>query len=137
MPTISRLFVKISLVWLALALVAGAIMTFGGAQFLPILLPTHVHMFVVGWVTHMIVGVALWLFPKASKANPRGAEWLSWFALGGLSVGLLLRTVAEPARVFWPNDVWLWLLVVSAVLQWLGGMAFVINIWPRVKGKPS
>lgn len=126
---------KVSLVWLALALTAGGIMTFAGPQFLPILLPTHVHMFVVGWVTHMIVGVAIWLFPKASKDHPRGNLTFAWVALFGLSMGLVLRSIAEPAQVFWPHDAWLALLVASAILQWVGGVAFVANIWPRVKRK--
>lgn len=135
MPKISRVFVKLSLVWLFAALAVGAFMTFGDRAMLPALLPTHLHMFVVGWVTHMIVGVALWLFPKASKERPRGSDALSWAALGGLSLGLLLRAIAEPARLFWPGEAWNAALVISAFLQWLGGIAFVINIWPRVKGK--
>lgn len=135
MPTLSRIYIKVSLIWLALALGAGAIMTFGGPQFLPVLLPTHVHMFVVGWVTHMIIGVAIWLFPKYSRESPRGHEWLGWAALIGLSLGLVLRSIAEPARVFWPGSMWGPMLVASALLQWAGGMLFVINIWPRIKGK--
>lgn len=135
MPRISRVFIKMSLIWLLAALVAKSAMTLGSEQWAPVLLPTHLHMFVVGWVTHMIIGVALWLFPKHTKESPRGNESLSWLSLVGLSLGLLLRTLAEPGRIFAPNDLWDYALVASAVLQWIGGMAFVINIWPRTKGK--
>ena len=135
MPTVSRAFVKVSIVWLFAALFVGMFMTFGDVAMIPALLPTHLHMFVVGWVTHMIIGVAIWLFPKASKERPRGSDALSWAALAGLSLGLLLRAIAEPARLFWPADAWNTALVISAIMQWLGGLAFVVNTWPRVKGK--
>lgn len=29
---------------------------------------TYVHLFVVGWLTPLIFGVALWLFPKMSES---------------------------------------------------------------------
>lgn len=135
MPKISRIFVKVSFVWLALALLSGAGMAFGGRAWLAVLLPTYVHLFVVGWVTQMIIGVALWLFPKYTKERPRGRPSLNWVALSCLNLGLVLRAVAEPGPAITPSETWSVLLVISAVLQWVGGMAFVVNIWPRVKGR--
>jgi len=103
---------------------------------LALLLPTHLHLFVVGWVTHMIFGVALWLFPKHTKEKPRGSDVLSWTTLATLNLGLVLRALAEPAPLYLPGVGWEPALVVSAVLQWVGGVAFAINIWPRIKGSP-
>lgn len=137
MPTISRIFLKVALIWFLAALVTGALMAFGGPRWLAILLPTYLHLFVVGWVTQMIVGVAIWLFPKYSKERPRGWETLSWVTLIALNVGLLLRAIAEPGPMWTTSDWWAPMLVVSAILQWLGGVAFVVNIWPRVKGRKS
>jgi hypothetical protein len=46
------------------------------------------------------------------------------FAL--FQAGLLLRIVAEPLQAGG-------LLVLSAVSQWLAGVGFIANTWPRVK----
>jgi hypothetical protein len=134
MPKVSRFFVKVSFLWLVLALISGAGMAFGGPRWLAILLPTYIHIFVVGWVTQMIIGVAIWLFPKQSRETPRGRSALNWTAFWGLNLGLVLRVVAEPGPMLAPASAWSGLLVISALLQWVGGMAFVGNIWPRVKG---
>jgi hypothetical protein len=42
--------------------------------------------------------------------------------------------VAEPwSTAYAPTTIWDWTLMVSAVLQTVGGLAFVAAIWPRVK----
>lgn len=138
MPTVSRLFLKFGLVYFIAALACGVAMAWAGGAWGAILLPTYLHLFVVGWLTQIIIGVALWLFPKWTKAQPRGREWLSWTALVTLNVGLLVRVVAEPGQALFDAS---WqptlsvLLVVSAALQWVGGMAFLVNIWGRIKVK--
>jgi hypothetical protein len=73
---------------------------------------------------------------KYSKERPRGSETLGWAIYGLLNAGLLLRVVSEPLNSMQPAAVWGWLLVVSAGLQWLAGMGFVANTWPRVHGGP-
>jgi hypothetical protein len=136
MPTVSRIFIKASLVYLVAALVSGVAMHVPLWPKLAVLFPTYVHLFVVGWLTQLIFGVALWLFPKKSREQPRGWEWLSWVCFGTMNAGLLMRAVAEPGIVFaGMPDLFGWLLVASAVLQWLGAIAFVVNIWPRIKGR--
>ncbi len=142
MPTVSRLFLKLGLIYFVAALGCGIAMAWAGASWEVALLPTYLHLFVVGWITQIIIGVALWLFPKWTKEQPRGREWLSWVALVCLNVGLLVRAVAEPGLLLggsqagW-HTAWSAGLIVSAVLQWVGGMAFLVNIWGRIKGKRS
>lgn len=141
MPNISRLFVKTSIVYFVLALVAG-VLTRAEPLGLPAgiaagIFPTYVHLFVFGWLTQLIMGVALWLFPKYSSEHPRGHTALSWAAYLGINVGLAMRAVAEPGMFL--SDAaggpWSWALVASAILQWGGGLAFVVNVWPRVRGR--
>ncbi|WP_199589688.1 hypothetical protein [Lujinxingia litoralis] len=135
MPTLSRVFIKFGLVYFVGAMCAGLGMAGSGGVWSAVLWPTYVHLFVVGWITQCIVGVALWLFPRWSKAQPRGPVWLGWVSLVGLNVGLVLRVVAEPAKYALGSSgsVWGWLLVASALLQWGGSLAFVALIWPRIK----
>ena len=142
MPTESRLFIKTGIVLFAVALVLG------GLSKLPLLGiepagllgsiasagPAHLHVFMYGWVTQIIIGVALWLFPIIDRDNPRGPIWVAYLAWATINLGLLARVVAEPlATAYAPTSVWDWTLMASAVLQAIGGLAFVAAIWPRVK----
>jgi len=95
--------------------------------------PTQLHLFTVGWVTQIIFGVAYWMFPRHSAARPRGSEALGWASLILLNAGLLFRVVGEPLSRL--GDRVGPLLVVSALLQLLAGWAFVLNTWPRVRGR--
>ncbi|MFZ2358390.1 MAG: hypothetical protein WA040_03530 [Anaerolineae bacterium] len=137
MPTITRLYVKTSLLYLVAALLLALLFGLAQAITLPPLLaaagPVYFHLFLVGWVTQLIMGIVFWMFPKYSKEHPRGSERLALATYGLLNAGLLLRVVGEPARAVDPAPLWGWLLAASALLQWLGGAGFVANTWGRVK----
>ena len=139
MPTLSRWFLKTGLVYLIAALGVGVFMRlpflWGGYGLGAALWPVFVHLLVVGWITQLIFGVAYWMFPKYSREKPRGSERLGYLSYGLLNSGLLLRGIAEPMQSLSPGAWWGWLLVISAVLQWMAGIAFVGNTWGRVKGR--
>jgi hypothetical protein len=129
MPKISRAFVKIGLLYFV---AAGLFAVFSAATAPYWLNPTWLHIFVVGWITHLIFGVASWMFPKFSKEAPRGNERLGYASLALLNAGLLLRIVAEPMPQLAPSAA---MLTASALTQWLGGLGLVVWTWPRVRGK--
>ena len=137
MPTLTRYFIKAGLLYLVAALLIGALVLLPTIFRLPAALtafsPVYFHLFMVGWVTQLIMGVAYWMFPKQSRERPRGAEWIGWAVFGLLNTGLVLRAIAEPLQVLRPD----WnvgpLLAVSAVAQLAAGWAFVANTWTRVK----
>lgn len=139
MPPITRLFVKTSFVYLVAAFVVGLLLALRSTVELPSIVggmsPVYFHLFMVGWVTQLIIGVAYWMFPKWSKQRPRGYDALAMTSYWLLNAGLFLRVIAEPAQTIsaWPG--WAWLIVAAALLQWLAGLAFVANTWPRVKEK--
>lgn len=137
MPTITRWFIRSALVYfvasLALGVALGAGPFLDAGSMIAALVPVYFHLFMVGWVTQMIFGVAHWMFPRASREQPRGREGLALGTLAALNGGLLLRAVAEPLVALDPRPAWSGLLVVSAALQWLAAVAFTVNIWPRVK----
>ena len=97
--------------------------------------PTALHLIVIGWLTQLIFGVAIWMFPPWSKARPRGPEVLNWSCYGLLNAGLLLRLIAEPLNSFRPSPILAFVLVVSAVLQVGAIWLFVALVWARVRGK--
>jgi len=139
MPPLTRWFVKSSLIYLIAALIVGAVMALQGVLPLPAGLaalgPAYVHLFMVGWVSQLIFGVVYWMFPKYSRAKPRGSEGLGWATYGLLNAGLILRVVGEPLIALRPEAGLGWLLALAALCQWLGGLAFVLNTWGRVKEK--
>lgn len=139
MPPITRVFIKAALTYFVIALVTGFLLVAAPWLSLPAwisaLNPVYFHLFMVGWVTQLIVGVAYWMFPKFSRERPRGSDVLAWSTFILLNVGLALRIIAEPANTFSPGGPWGMLLATSALLQWIGGVAFVANTWPRVKEK--
>ena len=138
MPLITRWFVRSALAWMLLALAGGVLLATGVAPRIPgtdvvLPYPTYIHLVTVGWLSNLIFGVALWLFPRYTAESPRGSDALGWASYAGLNAGLLLRMVGEPAQLAGAGG--RTLLLLSAGLQLLGGWAFVLNIWPRVKAK--
>jgi heme/copper-type cytochrome/quinol oxidase subunit 1 len=139
MPRLTRYAIKSSLIYLAVALLLGVAVeaqaAFGLPPGLNTLRPVYFHLFMVGWVTQLIFGVIYWMFPKASQERPHGSEGLNWATFGLLNVGLILRVVSEPLGALRPEAIWGWLLALSALLQWLAGVIFALNAWPRIKAR--
>ncbi len=139
MPSLTRWYLKSALVHLAasltLAIVLAVPVTVNLPSFVRYLNPAYFHLFLVGWVTQMIFGVIYWMFPIITRARPRGNERLGWASYILLNGGLLLRVIGEPLNSTNPAAGFGWLLAVSALLQWLAALFFVILAWPRVKDK--
>lgn len=137
MPRLTRWFIKSSFIYLVLALAVGVLLAAQDSWKLQLagLFPVYIHLLVEGWLTFLIIGVAYWMFPKFTRERPRGSSWLGWLSFFSLQAGLLLRVVAEPLHSARPAALLGWMLVISAALQWIGGMAFVVNSWNRVKEK--
>jgi hypothetical protein len=125
---------RFSLAYLVAALALGVSLVFPSAPAsLAAFGPTYLHLFTVGWVTQLIMGVVYWMFPKYSATHPRGHPALAWATMMLLNSSLLLRAIAEPMHALRPEDPWGWVLAISALLQWLAGLAFVANTWARVR----
>ena len=134
MPTLTRWFIKAALVSLVLGLAAGIWQQVPGANAVG-MFPVYLHLLTFGWLTQLIFGIAIWMFPMYSKEQPRGPEWIGWSVFAALNVGLLLRVIFEPLQSFSPTVSGGWALVASAILQWLSGVGFAAAIWRRIRGK--
>ena len=135
MPPLTRWFLKAALVYLVLSLCTGIFLALPGINPVAGLFPVYFHMLTFGWLTQLIFGVALWMFPKYSPAQPRGHEWLGWLTFTLLNTGLILRVIFEPLNGTAPTSLSRGMLVAAALLQWLAGVAFVANTWKRVRVK--
>lgn len=141
MPRITRTMIKTALVYVVVGMLLTALWLVHLAQPLHPLIrhlqPTALHLIVVGWLTQLIFGIAIWMFPPWSRERPRGPEALGWACYGLLNAGLVLRLFAEPFNGYQSMAVWSWLLVASAVLQVIAVWLFVVLVWSRVRAKGS
>ena len=137
MPPLTRYFIKTALVYFVLALLTGVLLLARSTLDLPpeiaALSPVYFHMLMVGWVTQLIFGMLFWMLPKFSKEQPRGNERLVWASYILINVGLIFRIIGEPLVAIKPDWNFGWLLMLSALLQLIGGWSFLVNAWSRVK----
>ena len=150
MPATSRITVRASLVYLGLGAVLGALLLIN--RWLPLgawvyaLKISHVQFLIVGWLTQFILGVAWWLFPPlkigrdvdgaASRRGQaqRGSEPLFWATLVLLNVGVLMRGLGIPLQA-WTRLTWLEAVNgLSGLFVLVAVVAFVFNVWDRVRG---
>jgi hypothetical protein len=137
MPKLSRYFIKFGLLYFVGGLLIGTIMLAQPVFNLPpeisVLRPVYLHWLTIGWLTQLIMGVAYWMFPKYSREQPRGKEYLGWATIILLNSGLILRSIGEPAIALYPDAGLGWLLALAAVLLFLASWTFIFNTWARVK----
>ena len=113
MPLISRLMIKLSLVYLLLGVTIGALMLVNKAWLIsPILwfvLPIHIEFLIFGWIVQFTLGVAYWILPRFLESKGRGNKTLAWLMVLFLNAGILLvafsgyglgRSFALTGRIF-------------------------------------
>jgi hypothetical protein len=127
MPAVTRWVLRTALLWAIVATATGVMLVWPGSPAFPY--PTYLHLFMVGWLSNLIFGVAHWMFPRASATQPRGDARLAWMGWGLLNIGLLFRVVGEALR---PVAMDRWLLI-SAAVQFVAVLFWVAHLWPRVK----
>lgn len=142
MHTLVRRYMKTAIAFLLIGLTIGGRMLVQ-REFLneypgPYEISAHTHAIFVGFVMMMILGVALWLFPRPDKADSRyrpalveAAYWCIAVGTGSRVLGELLRAVVDAA--------WLlrWAIVISGFLQIAGLALFFYTMWSRIRGVGS
>ncbi|HET6700470.1 MAG TPA: cbb3-type cytochrome c oxidase subunit I [Gemmatimonadaceae bacterium] len=137
MHSLVRRFLKTGITFLVIGLFLGLWMMvqreLGGGMAGPYAISAHTHAILVGFVMMMILGVALWLFPRPAKDDtrytPRAAEWAYWL----VTVGTAARVIGELAR---PTVQARWLgvaIVVTGVFQVAGILLFFYTMWARIR----
>ena len=147
MPTTTRVFVKASIVYLALGALLGALLLIN--RWLPFwsdiyyLKPAHVQFLIVGWLTQLILGVAWWLFPPMAfrlrgqhyphGQAQRGSESLFWVTFSLLNAGILLYALGEPLYARTGSGLFSGLVALSSLCLLAAALTFVVNMWARVR----
>lgn len=132
---LARRYVKTSLVFAVLSTLLGLHMIVQRFSLEPKplrWLPTaHGHLFLVGFVTMMVMGVAIWMFPRPKDArySPLLSEAVYWL----VTVGTAVRALGEIFASYSKVRFWLALSAVGGFAQGIAILLFVINIWTRIK----
>ena len=97
----------------------------------------HTHVILVGFVMTMILGVALWLFPRPEKTDTRYQPVLaevSYWLLAGGTAGRFASEMARSASA----APWLrWIVVLSSLSQVLALTLFFYTMWSRIRAVGS
>ena len=137
MHTTVRRFIKTGVAFLGIGLALGVFMLVRreilGLWPHPYLVSAHAHAVLVGFVMFLILGVALWLFPRADKADVRyrperidAVYWILLTATAGRFFGELLKA--------WYSEAWLgWLVVLGGTGQAVGIGLFFVTMWSRIR----
>lgn len=137
MYTLVRRFIKTGIAFLALGIALGVHMLvrreIQGVWPHPYLVSAHAHAIMAGFVLYLILGVALWLFPRADREDtryqPRRIEAAYWV----LTVATGVRIGAEASRA-WVDAAWQpWAIVLGGVGQAAGMGIYFWTMWGRIR----
>ncbi len=138
MYTLVRRYIKTGVGFLVTGLLLGLWMLVRrdifGVWPSPYLVSAHAHAVLVGFVMFLILGVALWLFPRAAKDDTRytpgraaAVYWILFTSTAG-------RFVAEAARGVWPAPAALGWVVVAGGAGQVAGLCFYFwMMWGRIR----
>jgi uncharacterized protein involved in response to NO len=141
MHSLVRQYIKTAIVFLFVGLAIGGWMIARRELWqryaTPYEISAHTHAIFVGFVMMMILGVALWLFPRPEKGDRRYQPALAAAAYWMLTTGTAVRIAGELLRQI-SNGLWLRLgIVASAMLQIAALALFFFTMWSRVRGAGS
>lgn len=93
MPTPSRWMIRLSLMYLLLGIVLGALMLIHKAYVVHpaiwVLLPIHIEVTIFGWIIQLTLGTAYWMLPRFLKGPSRGERKLAYVMIGALNLGII------------------------------------------------
>jgi heme/copper-type cytochrome/quinol oxidase subunit 1 len=135
--TLVRRFIKTGIAFLFLGLVLGAWLLIRRELFgvfpNPYLVSAHTHAVLIGFVMFLILGVALWLFPRAAKDDTRYSPSRAALAYWILVSATGARFLAEAARAWVQNDLLGWAVVMGGLAQILGLGIYFWTMWGRIR----
>ncbi|MBL1213984.1 MAG: hypothetical protein HND52_11560 [Ignavibacteriae bacterium] len=137
MFTTVRYFVKTSIAFLVLGILTGLYMSYtkyiAKTGYSPELLSAHTHVILVGSVMMMIMGVALWFFPRPNKTDKKYNPDLILVTYWLMTLSTSLRFIFQTIKgLFWISDFDI-LISITSALQVIGMIVFFYSIWGRIR----
>lgn len=136
MFTLARYYVKSAIAFLVLGIVIGGYMSYeiniNDTAVPRSVITAHTHLILVGFVMMLIMGIALWLFPRPRERvfySPLLAEATFYI----MFTAILFRSAGEVADGFLTFRWISWMIVIASYGEIFGILLFFINIWQRIK----
>lgn len=141
MFTTVRYFIKTSIAFLILGIITGLHLSIAKyisqTAFTQELISAHTHIILVGSVMMMIMGVALWFFPRPEKDDKKYNPDLIWIVYWMMTIATLLRfifqIIASYYFIKWVNIS----IVIFSSLQVIAMILFFYSIWGRIRAVGS
>lgn len=130
MPLQSVYMIRLSLAWLLLSTLVGAVLlvhkAYGIHPSAWLLLPLHFEMAIWGWMVQLVIGTAYWMFPRFLRIDIRGPELPAWIMVFLFNSGLFLILSGHMVKSASG-------LILSGRILLLTGIGiFIYLIWSRV-----
>lgn len=132
-----RYFIKTSVIFLITGILTGLYMSvlkyvfkIGYSQEL---ISAHTHLILVGSVMMMIMGVALWFFPRAEKDDKKYNPHLILIAYWVMTIGTSLRFIFQVVANFLVSDLIQYFIAISSALQVAAMILFFYSMWGRIR----
>jgi heme/copper-type cytochrome/quinol oxidase subunit 1 len=136
-----RRFLHAALVFLAIGLSMGWWLLvrreWRGRFAAPLETSAHVHLLLVGFVMLMIMGVALWLFPRPAKDDRWYRPVLATAAWWLIVPGTLLRGLTEWGAPPLHGPATRWAITIGATAQLVGLVLFFATMVSRIRAVGS
>jgi cbb3-type cytochrome oxidase subunit 1 len=137
MHSLVRRYLKTGIVFLGVGLAIGVWMMAErdliGRYPSPYEQSAHTHAILVGFVMMMILGVALWLFPRPAKEDVRYTPALAEAAYWLVTVGTATRIAGELVRPFTEALPVRVATFAAGLLQVVGLGLFFYTMWSRIR----
>jgi hypothetical protein len=138
MPPITRWFIKAGIFWFVTGVILAFIAQLPVLSTGSLLLPVYWHMLVIGWITQIIMGVSIWMFPRKKRDRLKNQSGFTVASFLLLNSGLVIRFLSEPfLPVLQEDPIVIVSVVISSLLQVSGILFYTADIWPRLQPKLS
>jgi len=139
--TLVRRYIKTAVIFLMLGLLTGFWMIIRrelrGVHPTPLQISAHTHVILIGFVMMMILGVALWLFPRPDKSDARYRPMLAETSYWLLTFGTMARFIAELARGAGGHEGLRWVIISASAAQIAALGVFFFTMWSRIRAVGS
>lgn len=136
MIRIVRLYIKTAIVFLLIGLLIGLDMIvkweIRKVYPDPHTVSAHTHLLLIGFVLMMIMGVALWMFPRPKPGELGASQTLLLWIYGLLVAGVAVRSSAEIILGYAKLPPLSYNVVAGASLEVLAIFIFFIYLWNRI-----
>ena len=132
-----RYFIKTAIGFLILGLLTGLAMMASKYLFdsgYPYnIISAHTHVILIGFVMMMIMGVAIWFFPRAEKDDKKYNPDLILIVYWVMTTSTLARFICELVNGYLNSPVFGIIIFIASLGQVLAFILFFYSIWGRIR----